>query len=98
TGVTQAMVDEGQTLYGTVCVGCHGPAGAGTPVAPALNDAQWINVTGAYPEIVTTIVNGVPNPKQHPGAMPPKGGGSFDDAQVRALAAYVFALSRQGES
>lgn len=97
-GVTQAMVDEGQNLYGTVCVGCHGPAGAGSPAAPTLNDAQWINITGAYPEIVTTITNGVPKPKQHPGAMPPRGGGSFDDAQVKALAAYVFALSRQGES
>lgn len=97
-GVTQAMVDEGQNLFGTTCVGCHGPAGAGTPACPALNDAQWINITGAYPEIVTTITHGVPAPKQHAGAMPPKGGGSFDDAQVKALAAYVFALSRQGES
>jgi mono/diheme cytochrome c family protein len=97
-GVTQAMVDEGQTLFGTVCVGCHGPGGTGTPACPALNDAQWINITGAYPEIVTTIVHGVPQPKQHSGAMPPKGGGNFDDAQVKALAAYVFALSHQGES
>jgi mono/diheme cytochrome c family protein len=97
-GVTQAMVDEGQNLFGTVCVGCHGPGGAGTPAAPTLNDANWINITGAYPEIVTTITNGVPKPKQHSGAMPPKGGGSFDDAQVKALAAYVFALSHQGES
>ena len=97
-GVTQAMVDEGQTQFGTVCVGCHGPAGTGTPAAPALNDASWINVSGAYPEIVTVINTGVPNPRQHTGAMPPKGGGSFTDDQVRALAAYVFALSRQGES
>ena len=34
----------------------------------------------------------------HTGAMPPRGGGSFTDDQVRALAAYVFALSQQGES
>ena len=97
-GVTQAMVDQGQQLFGTVCVGCHGPAGAGTPAAPTLSDAKWINITGAYPEIVTTVTNGVPQPKEHPGAMPPKGGGSFDDAQVRALAAYVYALSHQGAS
>jgi len=97
-GVTQAMVDEGQNLFAATCSGCHGPAGAGTPACPTLNDAQWINITGAYPEIVTTITNGVPAPKQHAAPMPPKGGGSFDDAQVKALAAYVFALSRQGES
>jgi mono/diheme cytochrome c family protein len=28
--------------------------------------------------------------------MPPKGGGSFDDQQVAAIAAYVYALSHQG--
>lgn len=97
-GVTQAMVDEGQNLFGTVCAACHGPNGTGTAAAPTLNDMKWINISGTYPEIVTTITNGVPHPKEHSGAMPPKGGGSFDDAQVKALAAYVFALSHQGES
>lgn len=95
-GVTQAMVDEGQDLYGTVCVACHAAGGAGGPVAPALNDNRWINISGAFPEIVAVINTGVPNPKEHPGPMPPKGGGSFTDEQVRALAAYVYALSRQG--
>jgi len=96
SGVTQAMVDQGQQAFGTVCAGCHGPAGAGTPTCPTLSDAKWIHITGAYPEIVTIINNGVAQPKEHPGPMPPKGGGSFDDAQVRALAAYVYALSHQG--
>lgn len=95
-GVTQAMVDQGQDLFGTVCAGCHGPAGAGTSTCPDLTDAEWINITGAYPEIVTVITNGVPTPREHPAPMPAMGGGSFDDAQVRALAAYVYALSRQG--
>ena len=95
-GVTQEMVDQGQELFGTVCTACHGPGGAGTPAGPALNDAEWLNVAGQYPEIVTVITSGVANPVQFPGAMPPKGGGNFDDAQVRALAAYVYALSHQG--
>ena len=95
SGVTQAMVDEGQNLFGTVCAGCHGPAGAGTTTCPTLSDTKWINITGTYPEIVTTITTGVPHPKEHPAPMPPKGGGNFDDAQVHALAAYVFALSHQ---
>jgi mono/diheme cytochrome c family protein len=95
-GVTQAMVDQGQDQYGTVCAACHGQNGVGTPAAPALNDAQWLNISGQYPEIVTIINNGVPTPKQYGGMMPPKGGGSFDDAQVRAIAAYVIALSQQG--
>jgi mono/diheme cytochrome c family protein len=95
-GVTQAMVDQGQDLYGTVCAACHGQGGTGSPAAPALNDTQWLNITGQYPEIVTIINNGVAAPTQYPGVMPPKGGGSFDDAQVRAIAAYVLALSQQG--
>jgi mono/diheme cytochrome c family protein len=92
------MVDEGQDLFGTVCAACHGPNGTGTPAAPTLNDMQWINITGTYPEIETTILHGVPAPKEHPGSMPPRGGGSFNDTQVKALAAYVFALSHQGAS
>jgi len=95
-GVTQAMVDEGQDQFGSVCAACHGQGGTGSPAAPALNDPQWINISGQYPEIVTVINNGVANPKQYPAPMPPKGGGSFDDAQVRAIAAYVYALSHQG--
>ena len=96
SGVTQAMVDEGQQLYGTVCSACHGPAGAGTPTCPSLADAKWIHITGAYPEIVTIVTNGVPQPREYPAPMPAKGGGAFDDAQVRAIAAYVYALSHQG--
>ncbi|HEX2094302.1 MAG TPA: cytochrome c [Longimicrobiaceae bacterium] len=97
-GVTQAMVDEGQQLYGTVCVACHMAGGTGGPVAPALNDNQWIWVPGGeYPGIVQIINSGVPAPKQHSGPMPPRGGGSFTDAQVRAIAAYVYALSHQGQ-
>lgn len=95
-GVTQAMVDAGQTSFGTVCASCHGQNGTGSAAAPTLNDMKWINITGQYPEIVNIINVGVPNPKEHPAPMPPKGGGSFNDAQVRELAAYVYALSHQG--
>ncbi len=94
-GVTQEMVDQGQQAYGTVCTACHGAAGAGSPAAPPLNDNRWLNVTGNYDEIARIIATGVPNPKQYPGAMPPGGGGNFDQAQIRALAAYVYALSHQ---
>ena len=94
-GVTQAMVDEGQKNF-TLCASCHGQGGTGTAAAPPLNDAQWLNITGEYNEIVALINSGVPVPKEYPGMMPPKGGGSFTDEQVRQIAAYVFALSHQG--
>ena len=95
-GVTQAMVDEGAKLFPNPCAACHGPDAHGTAAAPNLADNQWITISGSYDEIVHTIHVGVPNPKEHPGPMPPLGGGSFNDEQVRQLAAYVFALSHQG--
>jgi mono/diheme cytochrome c family protein len=94
-GVTQAMADEGAKLFANPCSACHGPDAKGTPAAPSLADNQWINISGSYDEIVQTIHTGVPHPKEHPGSMPPLGGGSFNDEQVRQLAAYVFALSHQ---
>lgn len=95
-GVTQAMVEEGSKLFANPCAACHGPAAQGTPAAPSLADAEWLNISGSFDEIVQTIHTGVPQPKSHPGSMPPLGGGSFTDDQVRQLAAYVFALSHQG--
>lgn len=94
-GVTQAMVEEGAELYGTVCAACHGAGGAGSPAAPALQDEEWLNISGAFDEIVNVIHTGVANPKQFAAAMPPLGGGNFNEQQVRAIAAYVFALSNQ---
>jgi mono/diheme cytochrome c family protein len=94
-GVTQAMVEEGQQLYGTVCTACHGVSGVGTPVGPSLNDQNWIQIEGRFDEIVAIIQSGVTNPVQYPGAMPPLGGGNFSPDQVRSIAAYLFALSHQ---
>ncbi|MDR0786613.1 MAG: cytochrome c [Gemmatimonadota bacterium] len=94
-GVTQAMVEEGQQLFGTVCVACHGPGGAGSAAAPQLSDSQWLNISGSYSEIAALIQSGVPKPKQFAAPMPPLGGGNFNAQQVQALAAYVFALSHQ---
>lgn len=93
-GVTQAMVDEGKTVFGSSCFACHGQEGAGGPLAPKLADNQWLNIGGSYDEIVQVVNNGVPQPKQHPAPMPPKGGAPLTDQQVRAVAAYVFSISR----
>lgn len=96
TGVTQEMVNEGQELFGTVCVACHGAGGAGSTIAPPLNDDDWLNVSGEYEEIITIINNGVAQPVEYPAPMPPQGGGNFTDDEVQALGAYVYALSHQG--
>ncbi len=94
--VTQEMVEEGQQLYSTICTACHGPAGAGTAAGPALADQEWLHIGGGYDEIVQLIQTGVPSPVQFPAPMPPLGGGNFTPEQVRAIAAYIFALSQAG--
>jgi mono/diheme cytochrome c family protein len=94
--VTTASIEEGLQLYGTVCFACHGQNGIGGPAGPALNDTDWINIDGSFPSIVSVIQNGVMQPQQYPGAMPPGGGGNFDAQQIEAISAYVYALSHQG--
>jgi mono/diheme cytochrome c family protein len=95
-GVTQEMVDEGQRLYGTVCVACHGVGGTGAPIGPALNDQQWIHITGEFQEIVNITITGVMQPREYPAPMPARGGGQFTDEQIRAISAYVYVLSHGG--
>jgi mono/diheme cytochrome c family protein len=85
---------HGQVAGGT-CTACHGTDAKGTAVAPDLTDQQWINGDGSYDFIVHTVTTGVPKPKQHPAPMPPKGGATLTDAQVRAVAAYVYSLSHK---
>ena len=97
-GVTQAMVDQGQEQFGQVCTACHGSGGVGSTAGPPLNDKEWLHISGQYPQIVSIINSGMPTPKQYPGGMPPRGGGNFTPEQVGQIAAYVYALSQQGES
>jgi mono/diheme cytochrome c family protein len=96
-GVTEQMVAAGQQVFsgpGT-CFACHGANGAGTPLAPALNDGTWLNIDGSYDALVQVITNGVPVPQQAAVPMAPRGGSAITDEQVREVAAYVYSISRQ---
>ena len=95
-GVSAADVEEGQKIYASTgnCYTCHAQNGAGTAMAPALNDAQWLNIDGTYPAIQQVIKAGVPTPKQHPAPMPAMGGAQLSDQQVMQLGAYVYSISR----
>jgi mono/diheme cytochrome c family protein len=91
------MVAAGQQVFsgpGT-CFACHGANGAGTPLAPALNDGTWLNIDGSYDALVQVITNGVPVPQQAAVPMAPRGGSAITDEQVREVAAYVYSISRQ---
>ena len=96
-GVTQQQFNQGQQLFTGQggCAACHGPDATGTQLAPDLTDGEWINVSSRdYDEIVQLINTGVPQPKEHPGPMPPMGGANLSEEQVQALAAYVVGIGQ----
>lgn len=99
--ITPKLIALGDGIFhgkvaGGTCQTCHGADAKGTALAPNLTDNQWLNGDGGYQFIVNTVTNGVPKPKQHPAAMPPKGGAPLTPDQVKAVAAYVYSLSHPG--
>lgn len=99
--INPAEVVLGDSVYhgligGAPCTGCHGQDAKGTPLAPDLTDNEWLWGDGSLGSIEQTIKRGVPHPKQHTGAMPPMGGAQLTQPQLRAVAAYVYALSHAG--
>jgi mono/diheme cytochrome c family protein len=97
-GVTEEMIASGKAVYGGagICMVCHGPNGAGVANLGAdLTDDEWLHSEGTYEGILETIKVGVPADESSNGSvMPPKGGASISDDQVKAVAAYVWSLSR----
>ena len=82
---------NGQQVYQTTCVACHG---AGIAGAPKLGDkSQWAkHIAKGLGTLYTSAVNGV---QGSAGAMPPKGGNpALSDAEVRAAVDYMVARSK----
>lgn len=97
-GATAAMVALGARIYhgevgGAACAGCHGANGTGSSLGPSLTSRKWLWSDGSYAGILKIIRDGVPNPKEYRSPMPPMGGAQLTSDQLRALAAYVWALS-----
>ena len=95
-GVTLAMAQEGQDIFhgAGICASCHLREGIGGGLAPNLTDDVWLHIGGEYEEIVEIIITGVQEPIEAPGPMQPRAGTQITDDQVRAVAAYVYTLSR----
>lgn len=103
TVVTPELVARGDSIFhgqmaGGTCLTCHGQNAAGSQIGPSLADAEWLHGDGSYPFLVNTITAGVPTPKRYPAAMPPMGGAQLTAAQVRAVAAYVYARSHSDQA
>ena len=76
-----AAAGSGEALYKQACVACHA---AGVANAPKLGDkAAWApRVKQGLPVLVQSVVNGK-------GAMPPKGGSSASEPELRAAVEYM---------
>jgi len=93
----KADVANGQKLFATNCVACHGPEGKGTPAmgAPDLTHPQAFIYGSSFAQLQQTIRHG------RQGQMPAQQDLQGND-KVHLLAAYVYSLSQdeavEGES
>lgn len=77
------------------CRSCHGDGGVGTDEGPALRDGRWKLGDGSYDWLIHITRHGgygVRDRGDEP--MPMRGPTVLDSAQVRKVAAYVWAISR----
>ena len=91
------MIAKGDALFhgSANCYACHGSKAEGL-IGPNLTDAEWIHSKGSYDDIVAQINKGVPKEESKSGVvMPPKGGATLSDDDVKAIAAYVYSLSHK---
>jgi mono/diheme cytochrome c family protein len=94
---TPAMIARGDTVFHGAgnCYACHGSKGEGL-VGPSLIDAEWIHSKGTVEEIAAQVAKGIPKAEAKSGIpMPPKGGSTISDDDVKAVAAYVHSLSQK---
>ena len=94
---TPAMIARGDTVFhgSGNCYACHGSKGEGL-VGPSLIDAEWIHSKGTVEEIAVQVAKGIPKEQSKSGIpMPPKGGSTISDDDVKAVAAYVHSLSQK---
>jgi cytochrome c5 len=82
--------DSGKTLYGSACVACHGTGIAG---APKFGDkAAWTaRIAQGTPVLYEHAIKGF---QGKTGMMPPKGGSSASDADVKAAVDYMAAAAK----
>jgi glucose/arabinose dehydrogenase/mono/diheme cytochrome c family protein len=99
-GVSKDQVALGERIFhgeadGGTCSGCHGSDGKGSTQGADLTSGAWLWGDGSVSSIARTISQGVQKPKQANGVMPPMGGATLSPSDVQAVAAYVWAISRQ---
>ncbi len=73
---------DGATIYNTVCGACHNTGAAG---APKIDDkAAWApRLAQGKDGLIKSVTNGK-------GAMPPKGGATLSDDEIKGVVDYVL--------
>jgi mono/diheme cytochrome c family protein len=91
--LAQGNADEGQQIFSTTCITCHGPAGSGLPnLAPSLQGSEF--VAAADDAAVASVIRlgraaTDPNNKSKK-VMPARGGNPFlGDDQIVHLVAFI---------
>jgi mono/diheme cytochrome c family protein len=95
--VTPELIAQGDKVYHGPgnCYACHGNNAQGA-VGPNLTDSEWIHSKGTLEEIAAQITHGISKEDSKSGIpMPPKGGGTISDDDVKAVAAYVYSLGHK---
>jgi len=82
---------KGKELYGTVCIACHQPNGAGLPgLAPTLVNSEWVN--GPANRAIRIILQGLTGPIEVAGTtwqMEMPAVTMFNDEQLAAILTYI---------
>lgn len=88
--IDDEMLAEGKRVYRTSggCAACHGTDLGGGPIAPNLTDDRWRSGDGSLAAILEVVRNGVEGTAM--AAYP----GGIDEEMARAVAAYVWSVSR----
>ncbi len=95
-GVTDSAITWGQSLFQgpANCSRCHGLNGRGTAYGPDLADAIWWHGPGTFEWLVREVNHGIPANLTVTGEpMPSRGMAPMNELDVRAVAAYVWAIS-----
>jgi cytochrome c5 len=85
-----SSADAGKTLYETTCKTCHGPGIAG---APKFGDkAAWADRIKQGPAVL--YEHAIKGFQGKTGVMPPKGGSSASDEEIKAAVNYMTAAAK----
>src|SRR5512140_372095 len=94
--ITDSAIAWGKALFqgSANCSRCHGKDGRGTEYGPDLADVIWWHGPGTYEWLVGEVTHGIPeNLTVTGGIMPARGTVPMNELDVRAVAAYVWAIS-----